>query len=179
MIPESFRNWDDKGDEAGKTIDSVISDVSSRLYSLQSQMYQITNKDINDAIEKMKKDYPEIAKGIEQMRDAGASNNEVIMAMSRIGYEKGNNFFGDKLDSSDINKYFSAYDIMTSKMQENMSDAVSRINSNMDKVDVEGHTEKWRLAIMKSGQEQAKALGLQGDALEQWNFMLEETVSKK
>ena len=112
------------------------------------------------------------------MRDAGASNNEVIMAMSRIGYEKGNNFFGDKLDSSDINKYFSAYDIMTSKMQENMSDAVSRINSNMDKVDVEGHTEKWRLAIMKSGQEQAKALGLQGDALEQWNFMLEETVSK-
>ena len=178
LIPESFRNWADSGDEAMQTLDTAISDVNDRLYTLQTQMYKMTNKDIQDAIDKMKKDYPEMAKGIEQMRDAGASNNEVLLAMAKIEYDKGGSFLNGKLDPTDINKYFTSYYSATSKMSKQIDEVVARTNSSLNKVDVEGHSEKWKLAILKAGQEQAKALGLQGDMLEQWNFMLESAVNK-
>ena len=178
LIPESFRNWADSGDEAMQTLDTAISDVNDRLYTLQTQMYKMTNKDIQDAIDKMKKDYPEMAKGIEQMRDAGASNNEVLLAMAKIEYDKGGSFLNGKLDPTDINKYFTSYYSATSKMSEQIDEVVARTNSSLNKVDVEGHSEKWKLAILKAGQEQAKALGLQGDMLEQWTFMLESAVNK-
>src|SRR5574344_10622 len=178
LIPESFRNWADSGDEARQTLDTAISDVNDRLYTLQTQMYKMTNKDIQDAIDKMKKDYPEMAKGIEQMRDAGASNNEVLLAMAKIEYDKGGSFLNGKVDPTDINKYFTSYYSATSKMSEQIDEVVARTNSSLNKVDVEGHSEKWKLAILKAGQEQAKALGLQGDMLEQWNFMLESAGNK-
>ena len=178
LIPESFRNWADSGDEAMQTLDTAISDVNDRLYTLQTQMYKMTNKDIQDAIDKMKKDYPEMAKGIEQMRDAGASNNEVLLAMAKIEYDKGGSFLNGKLDPTDINKYFTSYYSATSKMSKQIDEVVARTNSSLNKVDVEGHSEKWKLAILKAGQEQAKALGLQGDMLEQWTFMLESAVNK-
>ena len=161
-----------------QTLDTAISDVNDRLYTLQTQMYKMTNKDIQDAIDKMKKDYPEMAKGIEQMRDAGASNNKVLLAMAKIEYDKGGSFLNGKLDPTDINKYFTSYYSATSKMSKQIDEVVARTNSSLNKVDVEGHSEKWKLAILKAGQEQAKALGLQGDMLEQWNFMLESAVNK-
>jgi len=177
IISESIRNWANIGDDAGKSLSGVISDVTERTYALETEMYKLNSNDIDAGIKRMKSEYPELAKQIERMRDAGASNNDVIKSMLNIEYDKKTNFL-PQIDATTVNQYRSSYNSLINDFTQIAEDGVSRANSYLDRVDVEGHTEKWRLAIIRMRDEEAKSLNLSGDALEAWNFIIESVISK-
>lgn len=75
--------------------------------------------------------------------------------------------------------YVSDYNAMMTKINEVVKDGVGRINANMDRVDVEGKAkEKYRLTVIKSMNEMAKAENLTGNAYEAAMFETEKYISK-
>ena len=97
------------------------------------------------------------------MRDAGASNNEVIKAMLEMVRNNNITLFPN-ISMNTYDDYVSDYNAMMTKINEVVKDGVGRINANMDRVDVEGKTEKYRLTVIKSMNEMAKAENLTGNA---------------
>jgi hypothetical protein len=176
FISENFRLLMTSGSEMGQSLDAVLLDVSKNADNLNQEFYKLSSNDIQIKIENLKKQFPEMAVGLESMRKAGASNLEVMNAMARIDFIKGTNFSG--ADGSKINEYMIAYNSMIQKFTNLSNDAMQRYNASMDRVDVEGHTEKWKLGWIKNRDEIAKTLNLQGDDLKAWNFITEETINK-
>jgi hypothetical protein len=177
ILPEGLRHVMNANDELAQNVTGVISDVSSNLNELQAQMAKLSQTDINKGLDAMREKLPDVAAKIERMRDAGASNNEVIMAMMNTAYNNNTNYLPG-IDPTTFNKYNEAYDAMIYKFQSLAQDGVERINSQMDKVDVEGHTEKWRLAVIKARDEEAKTLNLSGEDLDAWNFITEQVLNR-
>ena len=177
IIPQSLRNWEKSGDELAKSFTEVLSDVQKSTYDLETEMYKLSRNDIDVALEKLKEDFPELARQITVMRDAGASNNEVIKAMLEMARNNNITLFPN-ISMNTYDDYVSDYNAMMTKINEVVKDGVGRINANMDRVDVEGKTEKYRLTVIKSMNEMAKAENLTGDAYEAAMFETEKYISK-
>ncbi|MBP8934178.1 MAG: hypothetical protein KBG68_00530 [Prevotella sp.] len=176
VIPQVFRNWEKAGDESHKSLKNVFSDLQSSTSDLEEEMSKLTNADIQTGIDKLKDKFPELARQINVMRDAGASNNEVIKAMLDIARGKKIELF-PQIKQNTYDDYISDYNTMMYKIDQVVNDGILRINSSMDKVDVEGHTEKYKIAVLKSVNEMIKAEGLTGDAAEAAMFKAETAIS--
>lgn len=176
VIPQSFRNWEKSGDEMRKSLTNVFSDLQSSTSDLEEEMSKLTNSDIQTGIDKLKDKFPELARQINVMRDAGASNNEVIKSMLDIASDKKIELF-PQINQNTYDDYISDYNAMMGKIDQVVNDGILRINSSMDKVDVQGHTEKYKIAVLKSVNEMIKAEGLTGDAAEAAMFKAETAIS--
>lgn len=180
-IPSSWtqdlRNYAMQWQENGKSMEGVLSDVASSTDDLNNEMSKLNNNDIDAGLEKLRSKIPQLASEIDNMRKAGASNNEVIKAMLTMAREHNITLF-EGIDANTFDDYANNVKVMSNRMAFYIEDGINRINSSMSKADVEGRTERWKLAVIKSSQEQAKAWNLTGDALEQWTFMIESYISK-
>ena len=176
-IPRSWtqdlRNYALQWQENGKSIEGVLSDVASSTDDLNGEMSKLNKNDIDVALGKLRTQFPQLASEIDNMRRAGSTNNEVIKAMLTMARDNKITLF-DGIDMNTFDNYANNVKVMSDRMAYYVEDGIKRINNSMSNADVEGHTEKWKLAIVKSAQEQAKAWNLSGDSLEQWTFMTEE-----
>lgn len=181
IIPRSWtqglRNFALQWEENGKSIEGIMSDLQSSSDDLNSEMSKLTKNDIDKSLSKLREQFPQLAQEIDRMRMAGASNNEVIKAMLTMARENKITLF-ENIDINTFDNYANNVKVMSDRMAYYVEDGIKRINNSMSNADVEGHTEKWKLAIVKSAQEQAKAWNLSGYSLEQWTFMVEDAVSK-
>jgi hypothetical protein len=175
-LSRGFRNMAVQWGENSKSMEGVLSDVSESMYDLQGEMSQLNKTDIDSGLQKLRALYPQLASEIDDMRRAGASNNEVILSMLQIARDKKITLF-DNIDINKIDDLNNNTKVMMDRMDYYVEDGINRINSSMNRVDVERKSEAWKLAVMKSASEQAKAWNLVGDALDAWTFKNESAIA--